>query len=820
MKEKKKYEDSLLRQKAEAILKPTHEKYSFDAKEKDQSKLYYELEVHQIELQMQNEELIHAKSEAQDLSKKYVQLYDFAPTAYFTVSHSGQIVELNLSGAKMLGKDRSHLINSNFGFHISKDTRSTYNHFFDNLYSSGTKQECEVCLELKDSLISYLHLIGQVDDAANNCFINAVDITERMKLMSLNETLLNSLPYPAMYIRYKDRAILGANSNATKLGFKVGGLCWRRFDELDSISAENMDVQSEFTTLVPGECDVKCSFCLADKCMLDEKEQSFSQLHAFGFIWDVHWIKVSKEVYLHYFIDITNRVEYEKALHCSELFLKQTQQIAMLGSYSLDIVSGEWLGSEIMDEIFGIDKDHPKNIDSWLSLIHPEWKKDMHGYFMEEVVAKKQKFDKEYKIIRPSDGQVRWVHGLGELIFNEQQQPIKMIGTIQDISTSKKLELERNYLLASVENVPNRIVVKDLDLKVVSANKSWIQSKGELSIENLIGKTDAEVFGISPDAEPVRTYMEQDRKVLGLAPGEFIESEWPVKLFNGEDTIASLRRYPIFDDRGKLFCIGCIAIDITELKKNEALITNLNETLERKVQLRTKQLEDANKELEAFSYSVSHDLRAPLRHINGFSEMLSKDTQEQLSEKGRHYLEVISESARNMGLLIDDLLDFSRTGRMEMKKISFLMKEVIDEACQFLLPSYENRQISWEIAEMPKVFADYNLIRQVWINLLDNALKYARTRENTFIKIGSALLETEYLFSIQDNGVGFDSKYSEKLFGVFQRLHASSDFEGTGIGLANVRRIVLRHGGRTWAESELDKGATFYFTLPKTETIS
>lgn len=687
MKEKTKYEDLLLRQKAEAILKSTHVHLDYDKNEKDRSKLYYELEVHQIELQMQNEELILAKSEAQELSRKYEQLYDFAPSAYFTVSKLGQIIELNLAGAKMLRKDRTQLLDSSFGFYVNKDTRPTYNLFFDNLYNSNNKQECELCLELKDDLIIYLHLIGQADENTDHCFLIAVDITERKELMSLNETLLTSLPYPSMYIRYKDKVILGVNTNATKLGFKVGEHCWHRFENIIQFSeADN----SKSTHLLYSNDPLKCNICLAEKCMMDGKEQSFSKLEAFGLIWDVHWVKISAEVYLHYFIDITERIRFEKALQSSELFLKQTQLIAMLGSYSLDIVSREWKCSEILDTIFGIDIDHTKDLDSWIALIHPDWREEMKSYYSEQVVVKKLNFDKEYQIIRPSDKQVRWVHELGELVLNDQHEPIKMIGTIQDISTSKL---------------------------------------------------------------------------------------------------------------------------------NESLITDLNETLEVKVKQRTEQLEVSNQELEAFTYSVSHDLRAPLRHINGFSEMLSKDTQEQLSEKGRHYLEVIAESARNMGLLIDDLLDFSRAGRTEMKKTSFLMNVVIDDARQFVFASYENRQVTWEISGMPTVFADYNLIRQVWINLLDNALKYSSKREISIIRIERELIGSEYVFSIQDNGVGFDMNYSDKLFGVFQRLHASADFEGTGIGLANVRRIVLRHGGRTWAESELDKGAKFYFTLPKNQII-
>lgn len=942
MKNKKKNEISPLRQKAEAILKHNHEKFNFNENEVDLSKLYYELEVHQIELQMQHEELLQSNLDTRNLAEKYQQLYDFAPTGYYTLSLSGQIVEVNLAGAKMLGKVRSKLLNSNFGFGLSVDSRPVYNRFFDDVFSKQGRHECEVGLELKDGLQTYLHLIGLADDSNKFCFLIVVDVTERRELMNLNKTLLESLPYPAMYIRNTDKVILDANEIALKFGFKLGVQCWHRFEEMDNLSKHDKDIVVRFPEFVPAEFDVKCNFCLSEKCMFETKEQFFSQLHAFGLIWDVYWIKISSEVYLHYFIDITERIRNEESLRKSELFLKQTQKIAMLGSYSLDFATDEWISSEILDSIFGIEKEYPKTIESWMTLIHPEWQNEMNRYFQEEVLGKKMKFDKEYKIIRQSDAQVRWIHDIGEIVLNNQQQPIKMIGTIQDITNSKTLELERKYLLASVENVPNRIVVKDLDLKVVSANKSWIISKGEDSIDNLVGKTDAEVFGLSPDSEPVRSYMAEDRKVLTLSPGEFIESELPVKLYSGEDTIASLRRYPIFDDKGKLFCIGCIATDITERKKSEAAlqqsealfrllaenstdmisrhdlsakflyvspacraifgyeadellghsltefvhtedldtinklfeklsimptvavtvyqqrckngefkwietssqsvfnndrgnlleihassrnvtdrkekefeILTLNQTLEQRVNERTSQLEDANKELEAFSYSVSHDLRAPLRHISGFSEMLAKDTQEQLSDKGRHYLEVINDAAHKMVLLIDDLLEFSRTSRMEINKSTFKMNKVLDEAYQLIIPVTENRNIAWEIADMPTVVADYNLIRLVWVNLLDNALKYTRKKDNVLIQIDCELVNHEAVFSIKDNGVGFDMKYAEKLFGVFQRLHSTSEFEGTGIGLANVRRIILRHGGRTWAESELDKGAKFYFTLPK-----
>jgi hypothetical protein len=241
----------------------------------------------------------------------------------------------------------------------------------------------------------------------------------------------------------------------------------------------------------------------------------------------------------------------------------------------------------------------------------------------------------------------------------------------------------------------------------------------------------------------------------------------------------------------------------------------LMEGLENMVNIRTSQLEAANKELEAFSYSVSHDLRAPLRHINGFAEILKKQYSDDLPKDSKKHLNIIIGSAKKMGTLIDDLLSFSRTGRAELKKTTLKMNNVIEDAIAQINPSLKGRKINWKISSLPDVQGDYNLLRMVWVNLLDNALKYTINKEKAVIQIGHKEEKTEIVFYIKDNGVGFDMKYVDNLFGVFQRLHSSTQFEGTGIGLANVKRIILRHGGRTWAEAEVDKGATFYFVIPK-----
>ncbi len=256
-------------------------------------------------------------------------------------------------------------------------------------------------------------------------------------------------------------------------------------------------------------------------------------------------------------------------------------------------------------------------------------------------------------------------------------------------------------------------------------------------------------------------------------------------------------------------------MDITERKQFQEKLETLNAQLEQKVRQRTALLEEANKELEAFSYSVSHDLRAPLRHINGYVDMLNRKYYDKLDEKARHYLDTISGAATKMGTLIDDLLQFSRTGRKEISftelDLNILVKEVLKE----LEPVINARKIKWDIQELPKVSGDYTLMKLVWTNLIDNAIKYTRNQPVAKISVGYKTEMENFVFCISDNGVGFDMKYANKLFGVFQRLHSQSEFEGTGIGLANVQRIIHKHSGRVWAEAEKDRGASFYFSLPK-----
>jgi signal transduction histidine kinase len=367
----------------------------------------------------------------------------------------------------------------------------------------------------------------------------------------------------------------------------------------------------------------------------------------------------------------------------------------------------------------------------------------------------------------------------------------------------------RDYAEGIVETVRQPLLVVTRDWFVRSANRAFYQ-RFKLNSEQVQGKSFYEMaqggWNIPALRQGLESVVTQNQSLRDFE----LEHEFP-----GVGLCTFLIDAHAFEhskDKSELILLAFE--DITESKQSFKRINQLNSELRD----RASQLEDANKELEAFSYSVSHDLRAPVRHINGFTDLLRKSSDERLTDSGRRYLGTIAESARHMGRLIDDLLGFSRMGKQQLRRQDVDLNLLVEDAIRAQHLDTTGRQIQWIKHPLPLVVGDSSLLRQVLDNLIGNAVKYSRSRTPAKIEIGSVDELEENVIFVRDNGVGFDAQYVHRLFGVFQRLHTVDEFEGTGIGLANVRRIISRHSGRTWAEGKPDEGATFYFSLPKTKT--
>jgi PAS domain S-box-containing protein len=333
----------------------------------------------------------------------------------------------------------------------------------------------------------------------------------------------------------------------------------------------------------------------------------------------------------------------------------------------------------------------------------------------------------------------------------------------------------------------------------------------------LKGYAEAEILGQSIERfySPEEVAAGKSARLIELAAaeGRCEDEGWRVRK-DGTRFFADVVLTAMRDQAGELVGFAKITRDITERRRVEEEIRRLNADLERRVEERTQALEEANRELASFSYSVSHDLRAPLRHIAGYGEMLAKSAAGQLSDKAQRYLKTILDTSSEMGRLIDDLLAFSRMGQAQMRQAGISLNDLVREVLGNLEMATRGRDIAWTIAALPAVTGDASMLRQVFVNLLDNAVKYSRGREPAKIEVGCAGQEEKHIILyVRDNGVGFDMQYAGKLFGVFQRLHRAEEFEGAGVGLATVRRIITRHGGRVWAEARPGYGATFYFTL-------
>jgi len=564
-----------LRKKAEGQLKSKSPKIVLPSSEADVLKLIHELEVHQIELEMQNDELALSKNAAEIATAKYLELYDFAPAGYFTLSKDGKIIELNLSGAAMLKKARSLLINNQFGFFISDDTKQTFNLFLERVFSSKVKESCEVKIIANCDISTYALLTGVTNENEEHCLLTAVDITERKQveiellkseqtLTSIYDTTGDAIFHLAVEADgvYRFNSINRSFCKVT--GLSQGQVVGRLVNEV--IPQPALKMVLEFYKQA-----------IAEKRIIRWEETSeypaglLTGLASVTPVFDEKGRCVNLVGSVH---DITQRKITENKLLESERFLRETQIIAKLGTYSLDITTGRWESSEILDTIFGIDSNFEKSVEGWVSIIHPEWREIMNDYFLQEVVGKKSNFDKEYKIIRQNDKAECWVHGVGGLKYDDNNQPIAMVGTIRDI-TKRKLGQEairESQILYHdlVETSQDLIWQCDNEGRYTYLNPAWEQTFG-YKVEEMLGRkfTDFQT--------PERAAIDSN-EFSRLLQGTMVKGFETIHIGKtGKDIHLVFNAKYVTDSKNKIIGIRGSAYDITKQKLAEKFLRESEE---------------------------------------------------------------------------------------------------------------------------------------------------------------------------------------------------------------------------------------------------
>jgi protein kinase len=507
--------------------------------------------------------------------------------------------------------------------------------------------------------------------------------------------------------------------------------------------------------------------------------------------------------------DITDRKQAEEALHQAGVVIENSPVVLFQWK-----PEPGWPAEFVSENIrrFGYSADDLRSGRvSYASLIHPDDLERVTREVQIHTARNEASFQQEYRILT-RDGQVRWLDDRTAVTRDADGAVTRFQGIVVDITERKLAEVA---LLESEERFRSIVETSLISIFTVDDRYRFIYANDVMC--GLMGYPRDELLGMDFRAVLTPEYQSlvADRYVR-RQHGESLPHSYEIEVLRngGQVRCVEMSVTVVRDPAGRPRTMGQM-VDMTERKNAEKSIRLLNEELEQRVRERTTQLESVNRELESFSYSVSHDLRAPLRAIDGFTRILAEDYGTGLDAEGRRLCAVIRSNTHRMAGLIDDLLAFSRLGRLEMRTAPIDMTGLVSSVLKDLTTPEIAERLDLRLHPLPPAVGDSTMLRQVWVNLLSNALKFSSKRARIFIEVGSTERESEVEYCVRDNGAGFDMRYVDKLFGVFQRLHGEREFEGTGVGLAIVQRVIQRHGGKVWGSGDVDRGATFSFTLPR-----
>ncbi|MEQ8579596.1 MAG: PAS domain-containing protein [Balneola sp.] len=508
-------------------------------------------------------------------------------------------------------------------------------------------------------------------------------------------------------------------------------------------------------------------------------------------------------------IDETKR----KTLELDETYekLQLSVEAGQIAIWIWDMKTNELDWNDQAYDVFGVTKDFEPTFEKFSSMIHP----DDLNYVVEssqKSIETGDKFDIQFRFNKGNGDEII-LSGRGDIVRDEEGNPIQMIGINMDITDRNEmvenLKRQESQLRSFVEQAPAAVAMFDKDMKYITVSNKWYEHN-RIEGQSIIGKSHYDVL---PQVKKRKDWLKIHKRVL--AGEELSKGKDQFTRIDNSEVWISWTAIPWHNADGE---IGGMILYVSDITKEVEYTEELENEIEARTQQIRKQaenLEQVNKELESFSYSISHDLRAPLRSINGFSDILMEDYAEQLDEEGKRLMGIVKESAVTMGQLIDDILEFSRLGKKKIQKSEIDMTKLFESVCEVETGSYSDKQIDLKIDDLPNARGDVALIKQVVVNLVSNAFKYSSKEDKIVINIGlDQSEENEVAYFIKDNGTGFKMEYHDKLFGVFNRLHSKNEFEGTGVGLAIVKRIINKHGGKIWAESEEGKGSIFFFSLP------